>query len=83
METICIEYKKLDGKVDKIHICNEPIECPYCGKQILPRYLYAYQQSEDKYDIFCQCINSKCKATFISDFIKGDGYNPYFKKLHH
>lgn len=82
METICIECKNVDGGVDRIYIYNESIECPYCGKQILPQYLYAYKQSKDKYNIFCQCINPKCKATFISDFIKGDSYNPYFKKLH-
>lgn len=82
METIVIECKKLDGKIDRICIYKEAIECPYCGTQILPQYLYTYQQDENKYDVFCQCTNPKCKATFISDFVKGDDYTPYFKKTH-
>ena len=68
----------------RFHVHNEPIECPYCKVIMIPNLMYStyHHHLDFNCEIFCQCTNPKCNASFISIFHKAEDTDDwYFDKF--
>lgn len=84
MDDIVEVMLKGTNNQSKLFVHNEPIECPYCKVTMMPNLLYStyYHHLDFNCEIFCQCSNPKCKASFVSIFHKTeDSHEWYFDKF--
>lgn len=75
MEYTNVYYKDLDGHEVRSIIQRASIECPFCKTLMIPQFIYSCRYKSLGLNVFCQCVNSYCEKTFISEYKReGNGY---------
>ena len=75
MEYRNIHYKGLNGSESTCSIQRTSIKCPCCRVIMIPQFMYSCGHKDFCLEVFCQCTNSDCGKSFISEYEReGNGY---------
>ena len=77
MKTITIQYE-VDSR---IIIENKSVDCPFCKKAIVPRYIYASTGPDSRIEVFTRCTSSDCERAFITCFYKIHNQVSYYSYI--
>lgn len=68
MQTTIVNLNSTIGSSASVSIANVPMECPVCGVQVVPTFLYMSYSSKRGYTMFCRCTNTECESTFVCKY---------------